>query len=824
MQVPVTFRQYLRLCCHLRPSPWPHTKFQISKNRQFPWKSQGIFNPFLGFAISYRWFIYGYSEITVSTYNVSPTRVPLAILWWVPFCLGCTKNAFTTAWSLPSGSQTLKIRSKDWCLWLCTCHCPFPLWLLMATCTLLHSTPDLSAPKTQLQCPWQRAYSTIFQWWWHYLQKALDFWLMWSPITGICNTFSTTKILTHRQARWSEYISGFNLVIHFMSWENSEPKPNALTRWWDIYLKEGNSNYASINPQNYHLVFTSQATGIVLWATTLSIPVLHGSLIMDAERLIPTSGLNSDRNPISTEHLNNQSDPKVDPWSQWFTMPPWDASMFPNSGNLQLCVLQYSHDHPLAGHFFVRRRPFIQVCMQTLLAGLPFYVKGLLQIMHHLFHAKPVVTHILQTSQQTLIPRKPWNSISMDFIEKLPPIFQLHLNSSSLLIISQSSHSSSRLTIHHVTSLAQLFSFYMSFPSMVCPKPCHFRCGTDSCPTSSGPLELHLDMKLNFTSWISSQKWWTKLNKLIRLWNSTSESIATTTRQLVWTPSISWVHLKQILQVPLPALHPSLPKQGLLSKPHGSSRAWPWIHTHCDKVTDLDELHQQLGQHIANAQHDTNLHWFLMTTSSRIQDWSHVYSRLNSSVWNDPPRKYPLKIPWTIWKSLHSWHPFSHSSDFWTISATVQPGFPHLNVGTGNSESNPNSIQPHPHQSLLMMKPEFEISKIPFNENTCPCKHCNTGPHVGHGNEDLENFKFWFIINNWLVGGGGWKWIGNWIRSCWFPTLENGGKPGYSAEIVQKVREWLNGCQGVQGFSYGPRNLKDIFLEGHFIQKNWALM
>jgi len=28
-----------------------------------------------------------------------------------------------------------------------------------------------------------------------------------------------------------------------------------------------------------------------------------------------------------------------------------DASMFQTSGNLQLCVLKYSHDHPLAGHF-----------------------------------------------------------------------------------------------------------------------------------------------------------------------------------------------------------------------------------------------------------------------------------------------------------------------------------------------------------------------------------------------------------------------------------------------------------------------------------------
>ena len=27
-------------------------------------------------------------------------------------------------------------------------------------------------------------------------------------------------------------------------------KPDTLTRQWDIYLKEGNSDYATVNPQN----------------------------------------------------------------------------------------------------------------------------------------------------------------------------------------------------------------------------------------------------------------------------------------------------------------------------------------------------------------------------------------------------------------------------------------------------------------------------------------------------------------------------------------------------------------------------------------------
>jgi len=66
-----------------------------------------------------------------------------------------------------------------------------------------------------------------------------------------------TKILMRRQARWSKYLSGFNLVIHFHPGKLGT-KPDTLTRRWDVYLKEGNSDYASINPQNYCLVFTSE--------------------------------------------------------------------------------------------------------------------------------------------------------------------------------------------------------------------------------------------------------------------------------------------------------------------------------------------------------------------------------------------------------------------------------------------------------------------------------------------------------------------------------------------------------------------------------------
>ncbi len=62
--------------------------------------------------------------------------------------------------------------------------------------------------------------------------------------------FCTTKLLTHQQAQWSEFLSQFNMVVHFHLGKLGA-KPDALTRCWDIYPKEGDKDYACINPQNF---------------------------------------------------------------------------------------------------------------------------------------------------------------------------------------------------------------------------------------------------------------------------------------------------------------------------------------------------------------------------------------------------------------------------------------------------------------------------------------------------------------------------------------------------------------------------------------------
>ena len=122
-----------------------------------------------------------------------------------------------------------------------------------------------------------------FNIWRHYLEGSL------TPIDMVTDHknleyFSTTKLLTRCQVRWLEFLCQFNLTIHFCPGRLGT-KPDMLMKQWDVYPKEGGSNYASINPHNLRPIFTQEQLASSLHATFLSVPTLHATIIMDVEKL-----------------------------------------------------------------------------------------------------------------------------------------------------------------------------------------------------------------------------------------------------------------------------------------------------------------------------------------------------------------------------------------------------------------------------------------------------------------------------------------------------------------------------------------------------------
>jgi Integrase zinc binding domain len=131
-------------------------------------------------------------------------------------------------------------------------------------------------------------------------------------------------------------------------------KPDLLTRRWDVYLKEGGSDYASINPQNLRPVFTQHQLSSSLRATNLAPTVLRAASLLDTEQIRSDILANLADNPVAKLHIGLTSDPR------WVTdqdgfLQLDNQTYVPEAEDLRLRILQYKHDHILSGHFGVAK-------------------------------------------------------------------------------------------------------------------------------------------------------------------------------------------------------------------------------------------------------------------------------------------------------------------------------------------------------------------------------------------------------------------------------------------------------------------------------------
>ena len=124
---------------------------------------------------------------------------------------------------------------------------------------------------------------------------------------------------------------------------------------------------------------TTQYSLLSNWHCPSELPPYQSQLSVDLSSWmlkgsILTSSINSQRIPFQQNTLT---------FSQ--NCGPWNSGCIYvlDSRNLQLCVLQYSHNHPLAGHFG-QTKMLHQVHMHYYWPRLPSLSQRLLQIMYHL--------------------------------------------------------------------------------------------------------------------------------------------------------------------------------------------------------------------------------------------------------------------------------------------------------------------------------------------------------------------------------------------------------------------------------------------------------
>jgi len=307
--------------------------------------------------------------------------------------------------------------------------------------------------------------------------------------------FSTTKVLTRRQARWSEYLSQFNLIIRFHP-RRLGTKPDALTRRWDVYPKRGDNGYASVNPHNFRPVFTHEQIAASLQATILTTPTLCTATILDQNQLRSDILATLPSDSSISNHLSH-------PEGRWSIDDAgflrFDDRMYvPDSANLHLRVLQYHHNHVLAGHLGQNKTLELiwrHYTWPNIRDDIQKFCKSCVTCMR----SKPQRHRPYGSLQQLPIPEHPWNSISMDFIEKLP-------SSSSfdtiLVIVDRLSKQAIFIPTHDTITSAELARLFVTHVFSKHGVLSHVTsdCSSEFVSHFFCSLGTALDMRLHFTS------------------------------------------------------------------------------------------------------------------------------------------------------------------------------------------------------------------------------------------------------------------------------------------------------------------------------------
>jgi len=170
----------------------------------------------------------------------------------------------------------------------------------------------------------------------------------------------------------------------------------------------------------------------------------------------------------------------------------------PSAGNLHTRVLQYNHDYIITGHFG-QNKTLELVCYgyswPSLCADIQQFCKSCVTCMW----SKPQCHKPYRSLKQLPIPERPWNSISMNFIEKLPSSSRFD---TILVIVDQLTKQAIFIPAHDTitsTDLACLFVLHV-FSKHSIPSHVTSNRGSEFVSNFFQSLGTALDMQLHFTS------------------------------------------------------------------------------------------------------------------------------------------------------------------------------------------------------------------------------------------------------------------------------------------------------------------------------------
>ena len=455
---------------------------------------------FLGFANFYRRYIHNYSDIVVPLTRLTRKNTLWNFSNKCRLAFSLLKNAFTLAPVLTHWRPDLPLIVET----------DASEYALAAILSIQEASGDVhpiafhsrTFSDTELNYDIHDkellAIFDAFKLWRHYLEGSTF------PIDVFTDHknleyFSTTKILSRRQVHWSEFLSGFNMVIRFRPGRLGT-KPDALTRRPDLYPKRGEKDFGKVSELNFKPIFSSDILSASLRASVLLPIALRGITAMDIDKLNKEIISALDTDVLAQSYLADINNTKYARWSKdTLGFIRIDQRIYvPLSGDLRLRVLQTYHDHPVSSHFGINktlallRREYTWPEVRTMVTD---YCRSCTTCSQN--KAKRHKPYGLL--RQLPVPSRPWNSISMDFIEHLPTSEGF---TSILVVVDRFTKQGIFIPTYNTITSAQLAELFVVHVFSKHGVPSHVTSdrGSEFVSHFFRSLRKALDMKLHYTS------------------------------------------------------------------------------------------------------------------------------------------------------------------------------------------------------------------------------------------------------------------------------------------------------------------------------------
>ncbi|MBW0588066.1 hypothetical protein O181_127781, partial [Austropuccinia psidii MF-1] len=229
--------------------------------------------------------------------------------------------------------------------------------------------------------------------------------------------FMPSKVLTFHQACWAEFLSEFHLTITYFPGRLAT-LADALSHWDEV-------DFISKNPQNFHQVIKQDG---IQESRFFSIKVEIFSYLVD--KIQKKVWQDKDYREILKQLARGESIPDYSLEPQAKLLLIKDRVVIPRNEELKLNILQKCHDSPMAGH------PGQEKTLKLIQSD--FHWAGMNQFIGDYVSSCQKCSRNKNTHHKKFgllkplsIPSGPWNSLSMDFITKLP----LSRNFDSILVV-----------------------------------------------------------------------------------------------------------------------------------------------------------------------------------------------------------------------------------------------------------------------------------------------------------------------------------------------------------------------------------------------------